>query len=320
MFLRDRRAWIRFPERRESKLTVCVAGIHKSYGKNLIIAAFDRKLTTMGGYHSSDGPAWKMSGLNNKWYALLAGDVSAMTAIADAVKAGVRGTSGLNFRDFARHSLKHYKEERKRLVESEVLTKYDVDSYREYLSLKQSDRKLFDAISEKVSDFDDGLNLIMCGFDKDKSAHVFAITGPGNVQFCDIPGRAVAGSGAHAAHFSLDRHPYDKSRPLGECIYAVLAAKFSAEAAEGVGRDTALFVLSPELSKKDQAALFTRTVNTVKDQWRSLPRIPEGTVALLEKDFAIFTQDQVTQKRMRKVAPMIRLRSSMSKTTSEGER
>lgn len=275
-------------------MTICIAGIHDKQPSRVIIACFDRRLTTMGGIHSSDGTAWKMKTVRKNWWALLSGKTSDLTAMGYAFEEGLKDAVPEIFIDFARYCVGIYKVERRKLVETEVLSDYDVNSYEEYLSLKASDRDFYDAIEAKVKDFDQGLNVLMCGFERDSIPHIFVISGPGNLAFCDAQGYGVIGTGAWAAQFSLDRQPYDKWKRLGECIFAVLAAKFTAEAAEGVGPDSVLFVLDPEWNKL-QALLKEPALAGYKEKWKALPRIPDGIVDDLENSLNI--HDMVTRMR-----------------------
>ena len=266
-------------------LTVCISGIHEVGPDRLIIAMFDRRLTTLGGWHSQDGSVWKMRTVAKGWWALMAGNSSEITAMGYALQEGLKGAKDKNFLQFARRCVKVYKEERKSLVETEVLSNYDVDSYLEYRALRGSDRDFYDSVTRKIEEFDQTLCCMLCGFEKDKTPHIFVISGPGTLSFCDAQEFGVVGAGAAAAHFSLDKHPYSKRKPLGECIFAILAAKFSAEAAEGVGPDSVLMVFEPMPPWKAQNRMRNEVLEYYKEKWKALPKVPDGVVESLEKAF-----------------------------------
>jgi len=239
----------------------------------------------MGGFHSSDGIAWKMKTIKKNWWALMSGKTSELTAMGYALESGLKEAVPGAFLDFARYCVSIYKAERRKLIETEVLSDYDVDSYQEYRALKATDRDFFDAIAEKIKEFDQYLNVMICGFEQDSIPHIFVISGPGNLAFCDAQGYGVIGTGAWAAQFSIDRQPYDKWKRIGECIFAVLAAKFTAEAAEGVGPDSVLFVLDPRFDKM-QSILKEPALSEYKEKWKALPRLPAGVVEDLENNLS----------------------------------
>ncbi len=279
-------------------LTVCIAGIHNPDSKNrYIIATFDRRLTTLGGWHSQDGSVWKMRTIAKGWWAMMAGNSSEITALGYALEEGLKGTKDRTFLQFARRCVSVYKEERKKLVETQVLSDYDVDSYSDYRALRASDRDFYDAIAGKINEFDQTLYCMICGFEKNMTPHIFAISGPGNLAFCDAQHFGVIGAGAAAAHFSLDRHPYNRAKPFGECVFSILAAKFAAEAAEGVGPDSILMVFVPYPPWKAQNVMRHEAVEEYKEKWKSLPKLPEGVVDSIESTFG---QQLMARRALRK--------------------
>lgn len=238
-------------------------------------------MTTLGGWHSSDGVAWKMKTITRGWWALMSGSTSNLTAMGYALVEGLKGKKQQKFLQFARLCVKIYKDERQKLIETEVLSDYDVDSYADYRYLKPTDRDFYDAIAEKVREFDDKMYCLICGFEK-RTPHIFIISGPGNLSFCDLQGFGTIGAGAVAAQFSLDRHPYNRAKSMGDCIFAVLAAKFCAESADGVGPDSVLFVFTPEPPWKMQNYLQGPAIQHYKELWKTLPKIPEGVERMIE--------------------------------------
>ena len=220
----------------------------------------------------------------------MAGRISDGTSFGYALREGLRGNVPANFLDFARYCVGLYKQERTKLIETEVLALYDVDGFADYRALRATDRDYYDAISGKISEFDEALRLMICGFDDDGTPHIFVISGPGNLSFCDAQGYGVIGSGEVAAQISLDKHPYNKWLRLGECIFAVMAAKFSAEPAEGVGPDSILFVFR-QGENKMQALLKGEAIRDYKLQWKSLPKTPEGVADDLEQNMEIYIQE-----------------------------
>jgi hypothetical protein len=234
---------------------------------------------------------WKMGTIiPDHWWMLLAGDVSAAFALSEAIKEKAKNAGSKKVRDFARLCASAYREERKRLIESDVLTDYDLNSYEEYQALKATDRKFFDEIAVVIGRFDEDLGLLICGFDKEKKPHIFSIVEGGKIQYCDLQGYGVAGSGSWAAHSALDRYSYNKWNPLGECIWGVMDAKFCAEKADGVGRDTIMFILNPpsnSTGKIVQPVIYPDAIDTIyRKAWEGIPRLPDGIVKQIEGNLA----------------------------------
>jgi hypothetical protein len=232
------------------------------------------KLSYFGGSISSEGVLWKQRKVNSQWQVMFSGDISTLTPILDAIEEAGKKSKEKGLRQFARLCASAYREERKRIIEDEVLPDYDLSTYAEYLALKASDPDLFDAIGNKISDAEEGWHLLFCGFDGKRKPHLFVISGRGKIQYCDTAGFAAIGSGGWAAHTALATYPYSPNLGMPEAAYCLLAAKFAAEAAGGVGEETYMHVsgLGEELSSFVMAA----TIDSIREKWRNLPRIPDG--------------------------------------------
>jgi len=214
---------------------------------------------------------------------MYAGPVSPLVALQDAVKCATANADGDDLRSFARLCSNAYREERKHIIETEILAEYDLESYAEYQALKGSDQRLHEALTEKIRKAEEDWNLLFFGFDGADRPHIFVITEYGKIQYCDAEGFAAIGSGAWIAYAALSRLGFNRTLPRGEALYGMLAAKFSAESADGVGEETALLINShtdrlghtvPGLQPKDIAEL--------KQEWKQLPRIPDGAADRLE--------------------------------------
>lgn len=258
-------------------VTICAAGIN---GLS-IIAISDTKLSFFGGSISGEGMAHKARDLTKNWTVMFAGDVSTLTPLLDAVEEAAKENDGDDLRHFARTCAHAYKKERENIIEDEVLQDYDLKTYAEYLALKQSNPTLFDAISTKIHDVEEGWNLLFCGF-IGKMPHIFVISHRGKIQYCDTEGFAAIGTGAWAASVSLVSHPYSKGLVQSEAAYCLLVAKFAAESAEGVGAETTLRVL--RAGDTWASFLGNEIMEKTKTKWKSLPRIPEGISDALQSE------------------------------------
>ena len=209
-----------------------------------------------------------------------------------------------------------YREERKKIIEDEVLPDYDVPTYAEYIALKANDPTLFDAIGTKISEAEEGWNLLFCGFDNKRAPHLFVISGNGKIQYCDTPGFAAIGSGGWAAHVALASYPYTIYLDREEAAYCLLAAKFAAESAQGVGRDTVLHVLTPG----NPYSTFLLNVDNIREQWKALPRIPDGAASEIKTELNKFEGVMKTpKKRLRRLLALAEKQSEPETTTLSPE-
>jgi 20S proteasome alpha/beta subunit len=263
-------------------VTICAAGINQvNPSKPCIIVVCDRKISL--GAISAEGIAWKIQTIHPKWRAMYAGPVSPLVALLDAVKSATASAKYENLRQFARLCSRAYREERKRIIETEILAEYDIESYSEYLGLKTSDRAFFDSLTSKIKEAESEWNLLFLGFDNVDIPHIFVITEYGKIQYCDAEGFAAIGGGAWAAWSALSRFGFNRFISRGTALYAILSAKFAAEGAEGVGKDTIFMVTRPsDRAGRGVVGLSPDEINKVREEWNSLPRIPDGTAARLD--------------------------------------
>jgi hypothetical protein len=125
------------------------------------------------------------------------------------------------------------------------------------------------------------LAFLNYGFDKDGTPHLFCIDEPGESRILDKPGFCAIGSGLYPAESLLHYLNQSRFRTLEETVYNVCAAKFMAERASGVGKDTFLFVSkhgSSGFSYKDEDLVFT-----IRDEWDKYgaPRLPPSTLEVI---------------------------------------
>jgi hypothetical protein len=270
-------------------VTLCAAGINQ-VGETSIIAVCDRKISFWGGAVSGEGMAWKIRSVHGEWKVMFAGDTSPLVALIDAIRDAVKQSTRSTLRGFAQACSRAYRAERKNIIETAILSEYDIDTYAEYLGLKIPDRLLFDAITEKIKQLEKDWSLLFFGFDNHKAAHLFVITEHGRIQYCDIEGVAAIGSGAWAAITALTSYPYNRHLPIGEAVYSMLAAKYAAErSADGVGEDTTIVVLKP--NQPSTSNLSKNMVKAMREKWKALPRIPEGAADELMADFKAVDQN-----------------------------
>ena len=270
-------------------MTLCAAGINQ-FLEDSIIVVCDRKVSFWGGLVSGDQMAFKLRHVHGDWRLMFAGDNSPLVALMDAIQDAVKKSKRSSLRGFARSCSRAYRAERQKIVETEILSEYDISTYDDYLALKISDRALFDAITDKIIELEKDWSLLFFGFDDKASPHLFVISEQGKIQYCDIEGVAAIGSGAWAAIMSLTSYPYRRHLPIGEAVYSLLAAKYAAEqSAEGVGEETIVIVLKPKQTLF--TTLSTKMVKAMREKWKALSRIPEGAADEIMADFKACEQN-----------------------------
>jgi 20S proteasome alpha/beta subunit len=263
-------------------VTICAAAINQtSESPHCIIAVCDRKLSV--GQISAEGIAWKVQTIHPKWKVMGAGPTSPLVALTDAVKVAVASAKYENLRSFARLCSRAYREERQHIIETDILSEHDVNSYSEYQTLKSQDRTFFDALTAEIKKAEQEWNLLFLGFDKVDRPHLFVITEYGKIQYCDMEGFAAIGSGAWAFWAALSQFGFNRNIPRGQAMYGMLAAKFAAESAEGVGRQTVFMIVKPsDRLERMVPGLLPKDIKEVRAGWQELPRIPTGMAGKIE--------------------------------------
>ena len=109
-----------------------------------------------------------------------------------------------------------YSKVRKRLIETQILPEFDISTYRKFQELKRSDEALYLKIRDKITAAEENWNLLFAGFDSIRIPHLFVVSGPGNVQYCDSQTYAAIGSGAFAALVWLSFCGYHSREPLNK--------------------------------------------------------------------------------------------------------
>ena len=130
-------------------------------------------------------------------------------------------------------------------------------------------------------------NLLFTGFDQTGRPHIFVITEFGKIQYCDTQAFAVIGSGTWAAQYTLTRSGFNKNLSRGDAAYALLAAKFAAESADGVGENTAFMIFKPtDQLGRTVSGLNATDIEKIKVAWKSSALIPVGVSQTLESYIA----------------------------------
>jgi hypothetical protein len=264
-------------------VTVCIAGIHEDRAGSSVLLVCDRRISIFGGWFSQEGNA-KYTQVHTDWFGMFAGDVEETNLMLKEVNKSLAKLKAVPFETVVKRCRLAYAKVRKLLIETQVLPEFDVPTYRKFQELKRTDEAVYLNIRAKITAAEENWNLLFAGFDNRRAPHLFIISGPGNVQFCDSQKYAAIGIGAFAALVWLAFYGYGSRKPLGELLFGALSAKFFAEKASDVGQTTVVSTI-----KSDMAALFhfnDDEVSSVRKAWEGLPKHSKESVEDLENRMA----------------------------------
>lgn len=266
-------------------MTVCIAAISQD---NVILAS--DKMISMG-FTSVDDVADKCEVLSHRWHGMMAGDdVSPLIPILEKIHRAPAST-GDTLAGIAGLVSTAFQEQRDQMAEESILRpllldrKTFLERGREVLYESEHD-----LILERLKHFNLDCQLLVAGFDDDqlserpRTPHIFTVTSPGKCTYYDKLGFWTIGSGQNSALSSLFASRYKVSDDLPACIYNVIAAKFTAETAPGVGKETFVTILGDRGRKI--SFLSGEKIDSYKTKWASLPRIPEGLLEDIAREMA----------------------------------
>ena len=259
-------------------MTVCIGAIQSDGKHPMILTVVDRKLTLYGGWFSHEGTV-KFRAVHAEWVVYVAGDMSEAQPLQDAVERSLSKLKQNVIERVVAACRTAYMRERRRMIERQILTDYDVYNFKEYVTLRTKEPELYKRINDVIKEEELNWNLLVAGFDKASQPHLFTITERGKITYCDSQNFAVIGSGALAATMYLASFPYLKRLEIGLAAFAVAAAKFFSETASGVGESTIMTVMQPK--QKRVLVLGDEDMKPFRKGWIGLAKIPEG----MEKQF-----------------------------------
>lgn len=267
-------------------VTVCVA-VQAVFGE--IVTVTDRMLTIGQGEFTAEGAANKSINLGKSWLALVAGrDVTSAPGLLRRIRRALEASPSETV-DFVRSSLEEaYQAERRAVAAAEVLSPYGL-TLEQFLENGQAQFGEAGAavIRQRLEQRDLGCQLLVCGHDPhepdpERSCHILSVNDPGVVADYDIPGYWAIGSGEYQALSALaHRHRFYRHL-LPNAIYFACEAKFAAESALGVGRETWVTIRAPD---GGMAFLSEKIVHDMRSEWERVgkPRKPVRALQILEK-------------------------------------
>lgn len=243
-------------KRERAIVTVCIAAICKGYlpdsNLNVVIGATDRMLTA-GDIEFEPKLANKIVVFSNSIFGLFAGDFGLQTELVREVLPTVirrieaEPTNWWEVRHVAELYADAIKKAHQKRAENAILMPQGL-TLRTFLSLqKELNPEYIKQLASKLAQFDSpSIEAIFCGIDM-TGAHIYVVNNSANVVCHDVVGFATIGAGYWHADSQFMFANHNPFKGFAETLLLTYSAKKRAEVAPGVGSDTDMFSIGPEL-------------------------------------------------------------------------
>jgi hypothetical protein len=238
-------------------MTVCIASISRNIFPDqpgfMVIGATDGMLTGQEMIEFEPKRANKIFHFSTSISGMFAGEFGFQTEIIrdvipvvqDRIKSEpqrwwkVKEVAQLYANSFKRAHLKR--------AENSILFPLGYDFKSFHADQKQMEPELARQLSTRLHQFDSpGIEAIFCGMDSE-GAHIYVVTNSANVICHDVVGFAAIGIGAWHANSQFMFAEHNPFKDFSETLFLTYSAKKRAEVAPGVGDDTYMFLIGPEL-------------------------------------------------------------------------
>jgi len=228
----------------------------------------------------ADNKALKNEPLYMGWSAMFAGDVTAAIDVIRAIRAklGSWRESHKNkaLDEVMLASVAAYQGQLRKEAENQVLGRYGL-SMAEFLNdgRNKFGDEHFRYLCGEIEKVTLDLELLIYGYDEFRRPHIFTLLFPGVVRNFEEVGFWAIGIGQKSALSSLMFQSQNLNTPLGLTIYHVLEAKFMAESAYSIGKETFLCVYDRDWKCR---YLMPSQLAMIRKRWNEegKPRIPSG--------------------------------------------
>ncbi|MBV8897235.1 MAG: hypothetical protein JO051_12035 [Acidobacteriaceae bacterium] len=260
-------------------MTVCIAVTPRF--RSEIILVSDQLLSS--DVNSVEG-AFKLSALAPAWHVMFAGHAPRFRPLIETMREPLGDTENTRFavETIMAVTERAYYIELTKQIEIEILSPYGI-SRDDFV---RKGRRWFGAadytyLLSQIGAADLGIELLVVGLDAEAQTQIFSVSSRGAVSPAVLPYHAI-GSGAYLALGALYQLAYFPGPDLIENVYRSCAAKFAAEAAPGVGRETHAMVTDPLMQK--WAMIFD--IGELRKIWQSSgqPPFPSAAKRLICRD------------------------------------
>jgi hypothetical protein len=214
---------------------------------------------------SADALAVKSFSIGENWLSVFsANDMSAVNAVANVAK---QEGGLLKFPQVVGLFQSAFRAELLAKAEASILAPLSI-SMAEFRKdgLANFGPEIFSRLFYQIEQLSLDATFLVHGFDEEVP-HVFSIQGRGEVSYYDQPGFWAIGSGQTIALGSLfSCAPSPVYFELGDLLYLLCRAKFSAESAPGVGRSTNAVILR---SDGERFFVFNTELERLRKKWEA---------------------------------------------------
>ena len=224
-------------------MTLCIAALADD--RKTIVMAADRMISVP--FIESELEISKILPLQENWWAMLAADsLPGAFPVIDRVKSQWKPETDDNVENVVKLVSDNYQHERRSRAEAQYLLLRGLTA-EQFLSQGKDwlPEIMFRELDNAVSNYNLGVELLVCGFDKAGLGHIFTLQNPGIGQRLDIPGFHAIGSGYYGAEYMMYYRELNFTTTCHEWLYYIYEAKAFGEMAGAVGEETELLVARP---------------------------------------------------------------------------
>jgi len=275
----------------EVMVTVCIAAICEA--GRMIVSASDTMLSLPD--VAADSAIIKGARFYKHWIGMVSGDVSRTEPILSKVGSilntqdahpkaqGQQENVVNNVENLKAVFTRVYQEELRKEVENVILGRYGLtlDAFR------RDGRNIFGDVAmatlcEKIGQVDLQCEFLVHGFDATNTGRIFTVESPGRIggDFSRV-GWWVIGSGGPIAKTALVFNGYRREDDSTLAVYRVCEAKFRAEAAGGVGRNTVLALL--DIARRNYVFLSGAQIDEIRRLVEEGSRVSKEILATLRR-------------------------------------
>lgn len=218
-------------------MTVCIAAVAELED---IVTVTDKKLSK--GFYSSEDASIKTQFLIGDWATMLAGKIEQFQGFLPVFYGALGNNFHPRFDDVAGLLTTAYQKFTQQLATEKILGKFDLDVPTFLKCRPELGDALYERLFLEISKVEVGFDLLVFGY-HEEYPRIFIVSNPGadnpsHVTYCDEFGFGVIGDGYLMAESTLYALKQKSDTSLATTLYNCLCAKFSAETATDVGKET----------------------------------------------------------------------------------
>jgi hypothetical protein len=263
-------------------MTVCIAGIWGRKGEGSAVTTIS-DLMMSDEQSSLDLAATKVVLLDEqRWMGMYAGYQGEFDELVQHINDYTKDNHTATVGDMITVVERAYHATLRHRIEATILHQFGMTLDR-FLSdgLEKFGETYFRELAEEIRGIETGTDLLVAGYSSDGSPHVFRSDRRGQCLLLDAYQFGAVGTGSvTASGVLLSRSDFRHRSTKEKFAYRMCEAKFAAEGADGVGKETMVRILYHDGTSAG-AILMTGTIRAAWDATRN-PEIPDEVVDELE--------------------------------------